>query len=860
MAAASPTPMPTSYGSLSRRPSIRQLPRSQASRPNLKRGSPLSLVTTVNGVPGPVPVARPISVGDSSDDEIPAPMKFSALTKALLNDEASAIEVSSPVATRENNGDDAPARAREQSVAAERVHGSFPPKYSPSRLQTESPIPRRIVRLSAGSTGSATLRRTTSGGNGFQRSPLSREKSLNELITPAPRPRSVRITGTLSNSGACPGNSFNKQGSGGQISPEEEDEVPSLQDTGVRPQTGEINGSIHRYGSTTVGRIRQGEDTGVHGSLRVKRVGKVTGTFLSGPARRGGRRRQSEEDQSPLQENQDGAGEGADIREDDHGIATANEVKEETPALHAPVDLLSDQYTLPERPHIVRFATGSPERNKERARPFDPSSPPPRIGQPAVTRLSQPLSTSSQMSNTEAEPIFKVPALPPALPSTHDQENEPPPTFKRSRPQVEKVHKISVLSDNKMLGNTPTTATPKRTALAPRSQNTPHRPAPPPPKMSVLETATATAGAATVSYSKKKRNYVSVNNKIFTRMDLIGRGGSARVYRVMAENHKIFALKKVTLEDVDELTIRGYKGEIDLLSKLENVDRVVRLFDWEVNEEKQTLSVLMEMGESDLNRILTLRLNADNAKYDISFTRHYWREMLSCVSAVHAHDIVHSDLKPANFLLVQGRLKLIDFGIANAIQDDTINVHREQTVGTPNYMSPEAIVDSNAKTGLPASTAGGKCMKLGKPSDVWSLGCILYQMVYGRPPFAHIPNQIQRIMAIPNPNHHIEYPATGVGGATVPSGLIRTLKRCLDRDQLKRPTVEQLLDENDSFLFPDNKRENEPTLQISQELLGNILANVVKHCDQKGIPNQEELALWPANFFARIRRWEEERV
>ncbi|KAK5275663.1 hypothetical protein LTR16_012254, partial [Cryomyces antarcticus] len=137
--------------------------------------------------------------------------------------------------------------------------------------------------------------------------------------------------------------------------------------------------------------------------------------------------------------------------------------------------------------------------------------------------------------------------------------------------------------------------------------------------------------------------------------------------------------------------------EIDLLKRLENVDRVVRLFDWELNEQTQSLSVLMEMGESDLNRILQLRLGAVDARFDVSFTRFYWKEMLECVQAVHAHDIVHSDLKPANFLLVQGRLKLIDFGIANAIEvDHTVNVHRDSHVGTPNYMSPESITDTNA--------------------------------------------------------------------------------------------------------------------------------------------------------------------
>lgn len=57
--------------------------------------------------------------------------------------------------------------------------------------------------------------------------------------------------------------------------------------------------------------------------------------------------------------------------------------------------------------------------------------------------------------------------------------------------------------------------------------------------------------------------------------------------------------------------------------------------------------------------------------------------------------IIHSDLKPANFLFVEGKLKLIDFGIANAIQADKTSVVRESQVGTLNYMSPEAIQDTS---------------------------------------------------------------------------------------------------------------------------------------------------------------------
>src|SRR3569833_2579219 len=135
----------------------------------------------------------------------------------------------------------------------------------------------------------------------------------------------------------------------------------------------------------------------------------------------------------------------------------------------------------------------------------------------------------------------------------------------------------------------------------------------------------------------------------------------------------------------------------------------------------------MEMGECDLNSLLKLRQNPENSKLDPVFVRFYWKEMLECLQAVHAHDIVHSDLKPANFVVVQGRLKLIDFGIANAIQtDETVNVHRETQVGTPSYMSPESLMDSQqyaftttniGRLNLPPGAGGPGRGGRGRPSE-----------------------------------------------------------------------------------------------------------------------------------------------
>jgi serine/threonine-protein kinase TTK/MPS1 len=263
----------------------------------------------------------------------------------------------------------------------------------------------------------------------------------------------------------------------------------------------------------------------------------------------------------------------------------------------------------------------------------------------------------------------------------------------------------------------------------------------------------------------------------------------------------------------------------------------------------------MEMGELDFDKVFKLRTSAESSKFDPSFTRHYWKEMLECIQAVHEHDIVHSDLKPANFVLVQGRLKLIDFGIANAIQtDETVNVHRDTQIGTPNYMSPESLMDANELPGASKNMAPGqpKVMKLGKPSDIWSLGCILYQMVYGRPPFAHIQNTMSRCRAIINFNHPIEFPAFGFGDVPLPQSLIRTMKKCLNRDQRNRPSAKELLGSSDRFLNPVECDED--AIPMTQEVLGRILLDVAAKF-KNGTPSDAELlTLWPAGYLMSVKR------
>ena len=284
----------------------------------------------------------------------------------------------------------------------------------------------------------------------------------------------------------------------------------------------------------------------------------------------------------------------------------------------------------------------------------------------------------------------------------------------------------------------------------------------------------------------------------------------------------------------------------------------------------------MELGEGDLNKVLSARNSsrdntadsstsslADSApKIDISFVRYWWTEMLHCVAAVHDRSVVHSDLKPANFLVVKGSLKLIDFGIAGAVDvENTVNMYRDTHVGTPNYMSPESLQDSsmtsNPELANSQSQIGvGRNMKIGRPSDVWSLGCILYQMVYGEPPFGRIVPAMRKVLAIINPNETILFPDETPDGTRVPPELRRTLKRCLQRDPAKRPTVAQLVSAEDPWACP----ESVPDLRISESLLDQIITRVADRFrdTSRPPPTDEEMGKYAKSFYAKIRDWNEQ--
>jgi serine/threonine protein kinase len=130
--------------------------------------------------------------------------------------------------------------------------------------------------------------------------------------------------------------------------------------------------------------------------------------------------------------------------------------------------------------------------------------------------------------------------------------------------------------------------------------------------------------------------------------------------------------------------------------------------------------------------------------------------------------ILHRDLKPGNvFLDGKNNVKLGDFGLSRVMNQDS--VYATTHVGTPYYMSPEQITDS----------------KYNEKSDIWSAGCVVYELTALRPPF-EATNHLALAMKIKSGKLE-----------RVPSKysdeLWRVIQWTLSIDQTKRPNVEDLL-------------------------------------------------------------------
>src|SRR5688572_16707921 len=234
----------------------------------------------------------------------------------------------------------------------------------------------------------------------------------------------------------------------------------------------------------------------------------------------------------------------------------------------------------------------------------------------------------------------------------------------------------------------------------------------------------------------------------------LGRGGMAVVYLAQDhKHHRRVALKVLLPEVALALGHQRFLREIQIAANLAH-PHILPLHD--SGEAGGLLYYVMPYVEGESLRARLARdgpLTLDDA-LGIA------HQVLAALGYAHTHGVLHRDIKPENILLHGDQAVVADFGIARAVSEageDTLT-QPGLIMGTPAYMSPE-------QTNGDALDARG---------DLYSLGCVLYEMLAGEPPFTG--RSAQAIMA----HHAIDpVPPLRTVRPTVPQAIERTIERLL---------------------------------------------------------------------------------
>ncbi|TRZ22187.1 hypothetical protein HGM15179_004893 [Zosterops borbonicus] len=209
---------------------------------------------------------------------------------------------------------------------------------------------------------------------------------------------------------------------------------------------------------------------------------------------------------------------------------------------------------------------------------------------------------------------------------------------------------------------------------------------------------------------------------MWTRGEVLGKGAYGTVYCGLTSQGQLIAVKQVALDTSDQLSTekeyQKFHEEVGLLKTLKHVNIVTYLG---TCLEDNILSIFMEFVPGGS---ISSILNRFGPLPEVVLCK-YTKQILQGVAYLHDNRVVHRDIKGSNVMLMPtGVIKLIDFGCARRLAWASLGGTRSELLrsvhGTPYWMAPEVINESG----------------YGRKSDIWSVGCTVFEMATGKPPLA----------------------------------------------------------------------------------------------------------------------------
>ena len=193
----------------------------------------------------------------------------------------------------------------------------------------------------------------------------------------------------------------------------------------------------------------------------------------------------------------------------------------------------------------------------------------------------------------------------------------------------------------------------------------------------------------------------------------VGQGAYGVVFKVIdKKTNEQVALKKLFGAFQDEVDSQRTFREVMLLQELNGHDNIIRLLNVIKAENDLDLYLVFDYMEADLFNVIRANILQEIHKKFIIY------QILKALKFIHSADIIHRDLKPSNiFINSDCHVKLGDFGLARTLAHKMGTIVTEY-VATRWYRAPEMILSGQ---------------KYGKPIDMWSVGCILYELIVGTP-------------------------------------------------------------------------------------------------------------------------------